>query len=286
MPVIIDGRAVSAAVRNEIKQDAAEIAAKWRAPSLAVIIVGEDPASQVYVRNKHKACAECGITSFQYELPADTAQKELLSLIAKLNYDPDVDGILCQLPLPAHLDEQAVIDAIRPDKDVDAFHPENTGRIVTGDYAFLPCTPAGIMELLRRYDIGVEGKRVVIIGRSNIVGKPMALLSINARATVTVCNKATPDLPSVTRQADILIAAVGKPGVVTADMVREGAVVIDVGVNRLPDGTLCGDVDYAAVAPKASYITPVPGGVGPMTITMLLKNTVAAARNHMKKGDL
>ncbi|MBQ6019983.1 MAG: bifunctional methylenetetrahydrofolate dehydrogenase/methenyltetrahydrofolate cyclohydrolase FolD [Clostridia bacterium] len=286
MPVIIDGRAVSAAVRDEIKQDAARIASAWRAPSLAVIIVGEDPASQVYVRNKHKACAECGITSFQYELPADTTQRELLSLIWKLNADMDVDGILCQLPLPKHLDEQAVIDAIRPDKDVDAFHPENTGRIMTGDYAFLPCTPAGIMELLRRYEIGVEGKRVVIIGRSNIVGKPMAMLAINARATVTVCNKATPDLPSVTRQADILVSAVGKPGIVTAGMVREGAVVIDVGVNRLPDGKLCGDVIFDEVAPKTSFITPVPGGVGPMTITMLLKNTVTAARGHMEKGNI
>ncbi len=282
MAVIIDGKAVSAAVRTEIRQEAAAIAAQGRAPSLAVIIVGEDPASKVYVRNKHKACAECGITSFQHELPADTTQEQLLALIEQLNADPAVDGILCQLPLPGHLDEQAVIDAIAPDKDVDAFHPQNTGRIMTGDYAFLPCTPAGIMELLRRYEIPVAGKRAVVIGRSNIVGKPMALLLINASATVTVCNSQTPELAAVTRQADLLVAAVGRPDFVTADMVRPGAVVIDVGINRREDGTLCGDVRFDEVAPIASHITPVPGGVGPMTITMLLKNTLTAARKHMR----
>ena len=283
MPVMIDGKAVSAAVRQEIARDAAELTARGRTPSLAVIIVGEDPASKVYVRNKHKACAECGITSFQYELPADTTQRELLSLIWRLNADMDVDGILCQLPLPAHLDEQAVIDAIRPDKDVDAFHPQNTGRIMTGDYAFLPCTPAGIMELLRRYDIPVEGKHAVVIGRSNIVGKPMAMLLLGANATVTVCHSKTKNLAGLTRQADILVASVGRPNFVTADMVKPGAVVVDVGINRLEDGRLCGDVDFDGVAPIASHITPVPGGVGPMTITMLLRNTITAARDHLEK---
>ena len=283
MPVMIDGKAVSAAVRQEIARDAAELTARGRMPSLAVVIVGEDPASKVYVRNKHRACAECGITSFQYELPADTTQRELLSLIWRLNADMDVDGILCQLPLPAHLDEQAVIDAIRPDKDVDAFHPQNTGRIMTGDYAFLPCTPAGIMELLRRYDIPVEGKHAVVIGRSNIVGKPMAMLLLGANATVTVCHSKTKNLAELTRQADILVASVGRPNFVTADMVKPGAVVVDVGINRLPDGKLCGDVDFDAVSPIASHITPVPGGVGPMTITMLLRNTITAARGHLEK---
>ena len=286
MAQIIDGKKIAADVKAQVRAEVDKLKAAGADPGLAVVLVGNNPASRVYVSNKEKDCAECGFKSYEYALPEETTEAELLELVAQLNADEKVSGILVQLPLPRQIREKRVLDAVSPDKDVDAFHPENTGRIMTGDYAFLPCTPAGIMELLRRYEIGVEGKRVVIIGRSNIVGKPMALLSINARATVTVCNKATPDLPSVTRQADILIAAVGKPGVVTADMVREGAVVIDVGVNRLPDGTLCGDVDYAAVAPKASYITPVPGGVGPMTITMLLKNTVAAARNHMKKGDL
>ena len=280
MATIIDGKAVSAAVRGEVKAEAARLAQAAHTPAVAVIIVGEDPASQVYVRNKHKACAENGIRSFQYALPADTTQAALLALIETLNNDPAVDGILCQLPLPKHLDEKAVIDAIRPDKDVDAFHPVNTGKIMTGDYAFLPCTPAGIMEMLKRYEIPVAGKRCVVIGRSNIVGKPMALLMINASATVTVCNSRTPDLASITRQADILVSAVGKADFVTADMVKDGAVVIDVGINRNTDGKLCGDVKFDEVASKASYITPVPGGVGPMTITMLLQNTITAAKNH------
>ena len=285
LAIRIDGKAVSAAVREEVKQQAAELTARGHQPALAVILVGEDPASQVYVRNKHKACAECGIRSLQYELPASTAQQELLTLIQTLNEDDTVDGILCQLPLPEHLDEQAVILAIDPKKDVDAFHPVNAGRIMSGDYGFLPCTPAGIMEMLRRYDIAIPGKRCVVIGRSNIVGKPMAMLLINAGGTVTVCNSKTRDLPAVTREADILVAAVGKPHFVTADMVKEGAVVIDVGINRNADGKLCGDVAFDEVSEKASYITPVPGGVGPMTITMLLQNTITAAKIHKEENE-
>lgn len=285
LAIRIDGKAVSAAVREEVKQQAAALTAQGHQPALAVILVGEDPASQVYVRNKHKACAECGIRSLQYELPASTTQQELLTLIQTLNEDDTVDGILCQLPLPRHLDEQAVILAIDPKKDVDAFHPVNAGRIMSGDYGFLPCTPAGIMEMLRRYDIAIPGKRCVVIGRSNIVGKPMAMLLINAGGTVTVCNSKTRDLPAVTREADILVAAVGKPHFVTADMVKEGAVVIDVGINRNAEGKLCGDVAFDEVSEKASYITPVPGGVGPMTITMLLQNTITAAKIHKEENE-
>ena len=285
LAIRIDGKAVSAAVREEVKQQAAALTAQGHQPALAVILVGEDPASQVYVRNKHKACAECGIRSLQYELPASTTQQELLTLIQTLNEDDTVDGILCQLPLPRHLDEQAVILAIDPKKDVDAFHPVNAGRIMSGDYGFLPCTPAGIMEMLRRYDITIPGKRCVVIGRSNIVGKPMAMLLINAGGTVTVCNSKTRDLPAVTREADILVAAVGKPHFVTADMVKEGVVVIDVGINRNADGKLCGDVAFDEVSEKASYITPVPGGVGPMTITMLLQNTITAAKIHKEENE-
>ena len=285
LAIRIDGKAVSAAVREEVKQQAAALTAQGHQPALAVILVGEDPASQVYVRNKHKACAECGIRSLQYELPASTTQQELLTLIQTLNEDDTVDGILCQLPLPVHLDEQAVILAIDPKKDVDAFHPVNAGRIMSGDYGFLPCTPAGIMEMLRRYDIAIPGKRCVVIGRSNIVGKPMAMLLINAGGTVTVCNSKTRDLPAVTREADILVAAVGKPHFVTADMVKEGAVVIDVGINRNADGKLCGDVAFDEVSEKASYITPVPGGVGRMTITMLLQNTITAAKIHKEENE-
>ena len=285
LAIRIDGKAVSAAVREEVKQQAAALTAQGHQPALAVILVGEDPASQVYVRNKHKACAECGIRSLQYELPASTTQQELLTLIQTLNEDDTVDGILCQLPLPVHLDEQAVILAIDPKKDVDAFHPVNAGRIMSGDYGFLPCTPAGIMEMLRRYDIAIPGKRCVVIGRSNIVGKPMAMLLINAGGTVTVCNSKTRDLPAVTREADILVAAVGKPHFVTADMVKEGAVVIDVGINRNADGKLCGDVAFDEVSEKASYITPVPGGVGPMTITMLLQNTITDAKIHKEENE-
>lgn len=280
MAILIDGKTVSASVRADVKKEAEELTEKEHQPGLAVIIVGEDPASKVYVKNKHKGCEANAIKSFQYALPEETTMEELLALIDNLNEDAEVDGILCQLPLPSHLDEKEVINRISPDKDVDAFHPVNTGKIMTGDYGFLPCTPAGIMEMLKFYDISVQGKNCVVIGRSNIVGKPMALLMINAGGTVTVCNSKTVDLAAVTRTADILVAAVGKPKFVTADMVRDGAVVIDVGINRTEDGKLCGDVDFENVEKKASYITPVPGGVGPMTITMLLKNTITAAKNH------
>ena len=249
-----------------------------RRPGLAVILVGNDPASRVYVNGKERDCAECGFRSFEHALPEDTAQETLLGLIEELNRDPQVDGILCQLPLPAHLDEDAVLNAIAPDKDVDCFHPYNVGRLMIGDPVFLPCTPAGVMEMLREYGISVRGKRCVVLGRSNIVGKPMAMLLLHQNGTVTICHSRTKDLPEVTRQADILVSAVGKSRFVTADMVKPGAVVIDVGMNRDENGKLCGDVDFAAVEPVASYITPVPGGVGPMTIAMLLKNTVTAAK--------
>ena len=243
-----------------------------------MVIVGEDPASRIYVNNKKKACQATGIHSEEYALPASTTQEELLALVDTLNHKEDIHGILVQSPLPKGLDEGAVVEAIDPQKDVDAFHAYNVGKIMMGDYHFLPCTPAGIMELLQAYDIPVEGKRCVVIGRSNIVGKPMAMLLLHQNGTVTICHSRTKDLPEVTRQADILVSAVGKSRFVTADMVKPGAVVIDVGMNRDENGKLCGDVDFAAVEPVASYITPVPGGVGPMTIAMLLKNTVTAAK--------
>ena len=279
MPHIIDGKAISAAIR-------AELAEKTRvfkenngfAPCLAVIIVGEDPASKVYVRNKHKACDEIGFTSLGYELPAETTEAELIALVQKLNADDSVHGILVQLPLPKHLDEEKVLLTIDPRKDVDAFHPYNVGKIMIGNYDFLPCTPAGVMELLKRSNIEIAGKECVVVGRSNIVGKPQALLLLQANGTVTVCHSRTKDLKEVCKRADILVAAIGKPEFFDASYVKEGAVVIDVGMNRRPsDGKLCGDVDYASVAPHASYITPVPGGVGPMTIAMLMQNTFTAA---------
>lgn len=279
MAQIIDGKAIAAACRAECAQAVASMTQK---PGLAVIIVGEDPASQVYVRNKAKACADTGIASQVIALPASTTQEELLARIAQLNEDDATDGILVQLPLPPHISDKAVIAAIRPDKDVDAFHSENVGHIMIGDYSFLPCTPAGIMELLRRSDISVAGKECVVIGRSNIVGKPMAMLLLQANGTVTVCHSKTRNLKEVTRRADILVVAIGKAKFVKADMVKPGAVVIDVGMDRDENGRLCGDVDYASVAPVASYITPVPGGVGPMTIAMLMQNTVTAAKIHQK----
>lgn len=279
MAQIIDGKAIAAACRAECAQAVASMTQK---PGLAVIIVGEDPASQVYVRNKAKACADTGIASQVIALPASTTQEELLARIAQLNEDDATDGILVQLPLPPHISDKAVIAAIRPDKDVDAFHSENVGHIMIGDYSFLPCTPAGIMELLRRSDISVAGKECVVIGRSNIVGKPMAMLLLQANGTVTVCHSKTRDLKEVTRRADILVVAIGKAKFVKADMVKPGAVVIDVGMDRDENGKLCGDVDYASVEPVASYITPVPGGVGPMTIAMLMQNTVTAAKIHQK----
>ena len=275
MANIINGKEISAAIREEIK---AEVQGMSIRPGLAVVLVGDDPASAVYVRNKSKACAEVGIYSEVYRLPEETGREQLLGLIEQLNQSPLIHGILVQLPLPKHLDPEEVIMAIDPTKDVDAFHPVNVGKIMIGNYDFLPCTPAGVMELLHRSGIEVSGKECVVIGRSNIVGKPQAMLLLHENATVTVCHSKTRDLPSVCRRADILVSAVGKAKFVTADMVRNGAVVIDVGMNRDENGKLCGDVDFEPVSEKASYITPVPGGVGPMTITMLLKNTVTAAK--------
>ncbi len=280
MAKILDGKAVSAHVREQVKAEVEALEKQGVPVGLAVIIVGDDPASRTYVNNKKKACAAAGIRSEEYALPADTTQEELLALVETLNKKPDVNGILCQLPLPAHLDEKAVVAAIAPEKDVDAFHAVNVGHIMIGDYAFLPCTPAGIMEMLRYYDIDIAGKNCVVIGRSNIVGKPMAMLLLQQNGTVTICHSKTRDLAAHTRNADILVAAVGIPHFVTADMVKDGAVVIDVGMDRDENGKLCGDVDFGTVEPKASYITPVPGGVGPMTIATLLKNTVTAAKQQ------
>lgn len=279
---IIDGKAVSAAVRDRIKAEVLELNSKGKQTGLAVIIVGEDPASKVYVNNKKKGCEQVGINSFEYALPEETTTEELLTLIGELNNDDKVDGILCQLPLPKHIDEQTVINSIVPEKDVDAFHPTNTGHIMIGDYSFLPCTPAGIIEMLKFYNIEISGKECVVIGRSNIVGKPMAMLLLQNSGTVTVCHSKTADLSDVTKRADILVSAVGKANFVTAEMVKDGAVVIDVGMNRNAEGKLCGDVDFEAVKDKCSFITPVPGGVGPMTITMLLNNTLTASKNRIK----
>ena len=280
MANIIDGKAISAQIREEIAQKVSAYAERTgKRPGLAVIIVGENPASQVYVRNKKRACEQVGFNSWVYEMPESTTQTELNALIDKLNADTEVHGILVQLPLPRHLDEEEVILRIRPDKDVDAFHPYNVGRITIGDPKFLPCTPAGIMELLKRSNIEIAGKECVVIGRSNIVGKPMALLLLAENGTVTVCHSKTRDLKEACRRADILVVAIGKADFITADMVKEGAVVIDVGMNRNAEGKLTGDVDFETVSKVASYITPVPGGVGPMTITMLLQNTLTAAES-------
>lgn len=276
---IIDGKAISAAVKELVKNGVEELSKKGITTSLAVIIVGDDPASKVYVANKKKACEALGIVSEEYALPASTTQEELLSLIDTLNGRKDINGILCQLPLPSGLDEKAVINAILPEKDVDAFHPQNVGKIMIGDYDFVPCTPAGIMEMLSYEGINPEGKRCVVIGRSNIVGKPMSMLLLHKNGTVTVCHSRTKNLAEICRGADILVAAVGRAHFVTADMVKDGAVVIDVGMNRV-DGKLCGDVDFEGVKEKASYITPVPGGVGPMTIAMLMQNTLTAAKKQ------
>jgi len=283
MAQIIDGKAISAQIRNEIKAETEEFAAKngFR-PGLAVIIVGDDAASQVYVRNKRRACEEVGFYSEAYELPASTTQEELNALVDRLNADDKIHGILCQLPLPKHLDENQVILRIDPKKDVDAFHPYNVGKIMIGDYSFLPCTPAGVMALLERSGIDVTGKECVVVGRSNIVGKPQAMLLLQKNGTVTICHSRTKNLSEVCRRADILVAAIGKADFFTGDMVKDGAVVIDVGMNRRADGKLTGDVDFATVEPKASYITPVPGGVGPMTITMLMQNTLTAAKDSIK----
>lgn len=280
---IIDGKQVAARCREELKQQVAALRARGIIPGLAVILVGEDPASQVYVRNKHRACEELGIHSEQYTLPADTDRQTLLDLIMELNGREEIDGILVQLPLPGHLDEKEILSAIDPAKDVDSFHPQNVGRLVIGDYFFAPCTPSGILTLIDSAGVDLTGKECVVIGRSNIVGKPMALMLLHRNATVTVCHSKTRELPSVTRRADVLISAVGKAGFVTADMVKPGAVVIDVGMNRNQAGKLCGDVDFESVSRVAGYLTPVPGGVGPMTITMLLRSTVLSAQNRRKK---
>ena len=281
MAKIIDGKEVSAQVKEQVKEEAAQLkAATGLQVGLAVVIVGNNPASRVYVNNKKKACEAVGFQSFEYALDEDTTQEELLELVEVLNENPQVNGILVQLPLPKQIDEKAIINAISPDKDVDAFHPSNVGRIMIGSYAFLPCTPAGVMELISSTGVSVSGKNCVVIGRSNIVGKPMAMLLLHQNGTVTICHSRTQNLKEICAQADILVAAVGKANFVTADMVKEGAVVIDVGMNRLDNGKLCGDVDFAAVEPKAGYITPVPGGVGPMTIAMLMRNTLTAAKQQ------
>ena len=275
---IIDGKAVSRAVREQVAAETAQLKEKGIVPGLAVIIVGEDPASQVYVNNKEKACAEVGFFSEQFALPESTTQQELNALVEELNERKDINGILCQLPLPAHLNDKEVINLISPEKDVDAFHPVNVGAIMIGDYNFLPCTPAGVMELIHSTGVDISGKKAVVIGRSNIVGKPMAMLLLHENATVEITHSKTKNLSEITSQADILVAAIGKAKFVTADMIKDGAVVIDVGMNRDENGKLCGDVDYASAADKCSFITPVPGGVGPMTISMLMKNTLTAAK--------
>ncbi len=275
---IIDGKAVSKAVKEQVKAECEELKANGIVPGLAVIIVGEDPASQVYVRNKERACEECGFHSVKYALPAETTQDELNALIDELNNDTSINGILCQLPLPSHLDDKEVIDRINPIKDVDAFHPVNVGAIMIGDYNFLPCTPAGVMELIHSTGVEISGKKAVVMGRSNIVGKPMAMLLLHENATVEITHSRTQNLKEITSGADILIAAIGKAKFVKADMVKEGAVVIDVGMDRDENGKLCGDVDFDDVKDKCSYITPVPGGVGPMTIAMLMHNTITAAK--------
>ena len=278
MAQIIDGKAVSRAVRARVAQETLALKEQGVTPGLAVIWVGEDPPSQVYVRNKEKACAEVGFYSEKYTLPADTTQAQLNALVDELNGKKEINGILCQLPLPPHLSDKEVIARIDPTKDVDAFHPENVGAIMIGDYRFLPCTPAGVMELIRSTGTDLTGKRAVVLGRSYIVGKPMAMLLLHENATVTIAHSKTQNLAELTRQADVLVAAVGRPKFVTADMVKPGAVVIDVGMDRDENGKLCGDVDFDSVSQVCGAITPVPGGVGPMTISMLLENTLTAAK--------
>lgn len=273
---LIDGKAVSLKIKNEIREKTALLKEKGVVPTLAVIIVGDDPASRVYVNNKRKACEYIGFNSVEYVLDSGASQDELLKLIENLNADSEVDGILCQLPLPSHIDENAVTNAISSEKDVDAFTPENVGKIMSGEYNMLPCTPAGIMELIASTGESIEGKHAVIIGRSNIVGKPIAMLLLHADATVTVCHSKTENLAEICRQADILVSAVGKAKFITSDMIKDGATVIDVGINRDENGKLCGDVDFSEAAKKAGFITPVPGGCGPMTIAMLMRNTYNA----------
>lgn len=278
MAKILDGKMVSARIKGELKQEVAKQKEKGIHPGLAVILVGDDPASRVYVNNKKKACEEIGIYSEEYTMPAETTQEQLLEVVETLNSRKDISGILCQLPLPKHLDEKLVINAIDPKKDVDAFHPVNVGKIMIGDFDFVPCTPAGVMELIAESGIEVAGKECVVVGRSNIVGKPQAMLLLHQHGTVTICHSRTKDLKEVTKRADILVAAVGKAKFITGDMIKPGAVVIDVGMNRDENGKLCGDVDFDSAEKIAGAITPVPGGVGPMTIAMLMKNTVKAAQ--------
>ncbi len=280
MAQIIDGKKISAQVKAEVAKEVEALAGKGISVGLAVVIVGNDPASRVYVNNKKKACAVCGIQSYEYALPEDTTEQQLLELVDQLNRDPKVNGILVQLPVPPQIDDHRVIEAIAPEKDVDAFTEGNVGKIMIGEYSLLPCTPAGCLDLIDSTGVSIEGKNCVVIGRSNIVGKPMAMLLLHRNGTVTICHSRTRNLREICSQADILVAAVGKAGFVTADMVKEGAVVIDVGMNRNAEGKLCGDVDFAAVEQKAGYITPVPGGVGPMTIATLMRNTLTAAKQQ------
>ena len=286
MAQIINGKEVSASVRASVAEETARLKdEKGLKVGLAVVIVGNNPASRVYVNNKKKACEEVGFQSFEYALDEDTTQEQLLDLVDVLNRDDKVNGILVQLPLPRQIDEKAVINAISPEKDVDAFHPVNVGKIMIGDYSFLPCTPAGVMELIASTGTEIQGKSCVVIGRSNIVGKPMSMLLLHKSGTVTICHSKTQNLKEICLGADILVVAVGKANFVTGDMIKEGAVVIDVGMNRLENGKLCGDVDFASAEPKASYITPVPGGVGPMTISMLMRNTLTAAKQQSGIAD-
>ena len=280
MGKIIDGNVISAKVKDDVKKEVEELKKKGITPCLAVIIVGSDPASRVYVNNKKKACEYTGMKSLEFALPEETSQEELLNLIDKLNEDKQVNGILCQLPLPKSIDEETVLNKISPEKDVDAFHPLNVGHIMIGDAKLLPCTPAGVVEMLEYSGIDPTGKSCAVIGRSNIVGKPMAMLMIQRNATVTICHSKTKNLSEITRNSDIIISSAGKKNLITADMVKDGAVVIDVSINRDENGKLCGDVDYENVKEKASYITPVPGGVGPMTISVLMKNTLMATKTQ------
>lgn len=284
MAQIIDGKAVAESCREKIRFQTEELRKIGKIPGLAVILIGNDSASKIYVRNKKLACEQVGFRSFEYLLPETTELDSLLSLIQELNQNPDIDGILVQAPIPAHLDFQKVTASIAPDKDVDAFHPYNVGKIMSGDPYFLPCTPAGVMELIHSTGVSVEGKECVVVGRSNIVGKPMAMMLLRENGTVTICHSKTADLGAVTRRADILIVAVGKSRIIRSDMIKPGAIVIDVGMNRDSDGKLTGDVDFEEAIKVASAITPVPGGVGPMTITMLLENTLTAAKNHTLKN--
>lgn len=281
--MIIDGKIISSKVKENIKAEVSALKEKGVSVGLVVIKVGNDPASAVYVRNKKRACEELGIYSEEYALPEETTEQELLDLINELNTREDIDGILCQLPLPKHLNESVVINAISPEKDVDCFHPENVGKVLIGEDGFKPCTPAGVIEMLKHSGIEIAGKNCVVLGRSNIVGKPMALLLLAENGTVTVCHSKTKNLKEITKKADILVAAIGKAKFVTADMVKKGAVVIDVGINRDENGKLCGDVDFNKVSKKAAAISPVPGGVGLMTVTMLMQNTLTSAKKKALK---